>query len=464
MTFYDNVRKHTVVSIISLFAFVLASAVQAASLPDFADLAEEQMPSVVIINTVQKTSVFGGRHQRGQMPDFFRYYFGEGYQMPEQKKEAQGSGIIMSDGYILTNHHVVAGADEITVRLHDRRVLDATLVGGDELSDLALLKVDADDLDEVELGDSDDLRVGEWVMAIGTPFGFDHSVTTGIVSAKDRTLSHDNHVPFIQTDVAINPGNSGGPLFNLDGELVGINSQIYSRTGGFMGLSFAIPVNVAMDVVEQLKDTGEVARGWLGVLIQDVDRNLARSLGLDKPMGAIVAKVVPDSPAEKGGLTVEDVILALNGREIRGASSLRNHVGGVSPGSKVEVVIFRQGKKKTLEFALGKLPQQASQASSSRTDSGSPAEHSILGMVVSERDLATGQRLQGEGVVVVVSVDGAAKEAGIYPGDVIMNVANTPVKSVSGLLDIVKKQKQGGWIPMLISRKGEPKFLAVEVR
>ncbi|OUS25331.1 hypothetical protein A9Q99_21750 [Gammaproteobacteria bacterium 45_16_T64] len=441
----------------------LSPSVSAASLPDFADLAEEQLPSVVIINTVQKAPSYKGKGQRGQVPDLFRYYFGEGYQMPEQKREAQGSGIILSDGYILTNNHVVAGADEITIRLHDRRVLDATLVGGDELSDLALLKVDADDLEEVEIGDSDDLRVGEWVMAIGTPFGFDHSVTTGIVSAKDRTLSHDNHVPFIQTDVAINPGNSGGPLFNTEGELVGINSQIYSRTGGFMGLSFAIPVNVAMDVAKQLKADGEVARGWLGVMIQDVDRNLARSLGLDKPVGAIIAKVVTDSPAEAGGLGVEDVILEFNGREILGASSLRNHVGGVAPGSSVDVVVHRQGKKKTLSITLGRLPEAPYSMPKSSAAADAQREKSVLGMVISPLTAEMAQK-EGRGAVVVMRVDGVAKEAGIRPGDIIVNVANTAVDNVSGLIDIVEAQKRGKWIPILISRRGAPKFLAIEVK
>jgi len=441
------------------------SLVASASLPDFADLSEELLPSVVVINTIQKTQPYGGRGANGQVPDLFRYYFGEGFQMPEQKREAQGSGIILSDGYILTNNHVIVGADEITIRLHDQRVLDAVLVGGDALSDLALLKVDADDLSAVDIGDSEKLRVGEWVMAIGTPFGFDHSVTTGIVSAKGRTLSSDNYVPFIQTDVAINPGNSGGPLFNLEGELVGINSQIYSRTGGFMGLSFAIPVNIAMDVVKQLKDSGEVARGWLGVVIHDVNRNLARSLGLDKPTGAIVAKVLGSGPAGQGGIKVEDVILRFNGREIVGSASLRNHVGAVTPGKTVDVVVSRAGKKETLEITLGSLPKDPYQANAMPNKATVPQAGNVLGLVV--KTVPAGKAAQwgiSGGVVVQKVSDGAAKEAGIRVGDVITNVANQPVLNEVSLVSVIKQQKKGKWVPILINRRGAPEFLAIEIR
>ncbi|OUR93798.1 hypothetical protein A9Q81_15115 [Gammaproteobacteria bacterium 42_54_T18] len=436
-----------------------------AGLPDFADLAEELLPSVVVINTVQKSKPYGGGAPNGQVPDLFRYYFGDGFQMPEQKREAQGSGIILSDGYILTNQHVVAGADEITIRLHDHRVLDAVLVGGDELSDLALLKVEDDDLNAVDIGDSDELRIGEWVMAIGTPFGFDHSVTSGIVSAKGRTLSRDNYVPFIQTDVAINPGNSGGPLFNLDGELVGINSQIYSRTGGFMGLSFAIPTSIAMKVVKQLKDDGVVARGWLGVVIHDVNRNLARSLGLDKPTGAIVAKVLGSGPAGKGGIRVEDVILRFDGREIVDSSSLRNYVGAFTPGQTVAVVVSRAGKKETLKITLGSLPKGPYQANAMPNRGLSPQPGEILGLVVITVSVEKAAQWGISGGVVVQKVSGgAAKEAGIRVGDVITNVANQPIKNEAGFLNVVKQQKKGKWVPILINRQGAPEFLAIEIR
>ncbi len=460
-------RQNTVLTRIMFFVllgFSMQSMVVNAGLPDFADLAEELLPSVVVINTVQKVKPYGGRASGGQTPDLFRHYFGEGFQMPEQKREAQGSGIILSDGYILTNHHVVAGADEVTIRLHDHRVLDAVLVGGDELSDLALLKVEDDDLNAVNIGDSDELRIGEWVMAIGTPFGFDHSVTSGIVSAKGRTLSRDNYVPFIQTDVAINPGNSGGPLFNLDGELVGINTQIYSRTGGFMGLSFAIPSNIAVEVVKQLKETGEVARGWLGVVIHDVNRNLARSLGLDKPAGAIVAKVLDSGPAGRGGIKVKDVILRFNGREINDSSSLRNHVGAVRPGNMVDVVVSRAGEKKTLEITLGSLPKDPYRANVMSSQNTKPQKGSVLGLVVSTLSTEKAKQWGIRGGVVVQKVSGdSAKAAGIRVGDVITNLANQPILDQASFVSVVKQQKKGKWVPILINRRGSPEFLAIEI-
>ena len=263
-----------------------------------------------------------------KIPEYDRQPPGRSGQGPS----SLGSGfIVSSDGYILTNHHVVKEADEILIRLSDRREMVAQLVGADPRSDLALLKVEAKGLPAVEFGKSDELKVGAWVLAIGSPFGFDYSVTAGIVSAKGRSLPNENYVPFIQTDVAINPGNSGGPLFNLKGEVVGINSQIYTRSGGFMGVSFAIPIDVALDVVEQLKTKGEVSRGWLGVVIQEVNKQLAESFGLDKPQGALVAQLVPGGPAEAGGLKSGDIIVAFNGREVVLSSDLPHQVGQVKP-------------------------------------------------------------------------------------------------------------------------------------
>lgn len=431
-------------------------------LPDFTELVEEQSPSVVIISTTQKVQAFSHQFQ-GQLPEYFRYFFGDGFQMPEQEREGLGSGIILSrDGYILTNNHVVAGADEINIRLSDRRVLDAKLIGGDELSDLALLKVDSDDLPVAELGDSDELKIGEWVLAIGSPFGFEHSVTAGIVSAKGRNLANDNYVPFIQTDVAINPGNSGGPLFNLDGEVVGINSQIYSRSGGFMGLSFAIPINVAMEVVEQLKDKGHVSRGWLGVVIHDVSRDLATSLGLDKPEGAIVAKVMPGSPAEKGGIKAGDVILEFDDKEIPKAAHLRHAVGRTTPGSEVEVEIVRAGKEKSLEFAIGAMPQDPTQISSrAPVPQGKTA---LLGLDVVDLPKPQAQQLGLPGGIIVKQVNSkAAEEAGIVAGDVITNLANQDVTDVESFRKIVTGLEKGKWVPILVNRRGSPKFLAIKV-
>ena len=294
--------------------FLLLSQAVSAQLPDFTELAAQNAPSVVNISTKQKNSLGKQFKNIPEMPkdsplgDLFEHFFGAPFnfeQMPDElfNTESLGSGFVISeDGYILTNHHVVNEAEEIIVRFSDRREYVATLIGSDKATDVALIKIEATGLPVVRMGKGNELKVGEWVLAIGSPFGFDHSVTAGIVSAKGRSLPTENYVPFIQTDVAINPGNSGGPLFNLDGEVVGINSQIYSRTGGFMGLSFAIPIEVAMNVADQLRNTGRVSRGWLGVLIQDVTRELAESFGMEQPSGALVARVMPDSPAEKAGV------------------------------------------------------------------------------------------------------------------------------------------------------------------
>ncbi|VAV96064.1 HtrA protease/chaperone protein, partial [hydrothermal vent metagenome] len=302
-------------------------------LPDFTGLVEKNGAAVVNISTEEKRDKrskriprrFQDMPENGPFGEWFKHFFGEegegnngegnGFGGPHRYAQSLGSGFIISkDGYVLTNNHVVADADKIIVRLSDRRELEAELIGTDKRSDLALLKIEGDDFPVVKIGSSETLKAGEWVLAIGSPFGFDYSVTAGIVSAKGRSLPRENYVPFIQTDVAINPGNSGGPLFNLDGEVVGINSQIYSRTGGYMGLSFAIPIDVVMNVVEQLKSDGHVVRGWLGVLIQDVTRELAESFGMKKPHGALVARVLPNSPAEAAGFKIGDIVVKFNGK------------------------------------------------------------------------------------------------------------------------------------------------------
>ena len=325
---HDFQRPQGLLIAIFVLAMLLVSTnVLARSLPDFTELVEDYGPAVVNISTTQQIKS-SRSHKQFKMPeqipegpfgDLFRHFFdkdGESREFEEHDAKSLGSGFIISkDGYVLTNNHVIKDAKEIIVRLNDRRELEAEIIGVDPRSDIALLKVEASNLPVVELGNSEKLKVGEWVLAIGSPFGFDHSVTAGIVSAKGRSLPRENYVPFIQTDVAINPGNSGGPLFNLDGEVVGINSQIYSRTGGFMGLSFAIPINIVMNIVEQLKADGTVARGWLGVLIQDVTRELAESFNMEKPRGALVAKVLPGSPAEKYGFQVGDIVTKFNGHE-----------------------------------------------------------------------------------------------------------------------------------------------------
>ena len=336
----------------------------AAELPDFTELVEKNAPAVVNISTVgedRRSSRRGGRQQE-ELEEFFRFFGPPGRRGggPSQPARSLGSGFIISDdGYILTNNHVVEGAKEIIVRLSDRREYVAELVGADVRSDLAVLKVEADDdLPTVSLGKSNGLKVGAWVLAIGSPFGFDYSVTAGIVSAKGRSLptaQNENYVPYIQTDVAINPGNSGGPLFNLDGEVIGINSQIYSNSGGFMGVSFAIPIDVAMEVADQLRSDGRVSRGWLGVVIQDVTRDLAESFGLDRPHGALISQVYPGTPAEEGGLKEGDVITQFNGQSIERSSELPHFVGRVRAGSVAKLTLMRDGKRRTLDVKVGEL-------------------------------------------------------------------------------------------------------------
>ncbi len=354
---------------------VLVMPAAKAQLPDFTTLVEESSPAVVNISTRQAVPTGGSAGGFHSIPDLeglppiFREFFERSIPMPRtpqgrnkgQQREAQslGSGFIISDdGYVLTNNHVIADADEIIVRLADRSELKAKLIGTDPRTDVALLKVEGKNLPKVKLGESKDLKVGEWVLAIGSPFGFDHSVTAGIVSAKGRNLPNDNYVPFIQTDVAINPGNSGGPLFNLKGEVIGINSQIFTRSGGFMGLSFAIPMEVALDVSEQLKSNGKVDRGWLGVVIQEVNKDLAESFGLDKPAGALVAQVLEGGPADKGGLKVGDVILSMNGKPVVMSADLPHLVGAVKSGKTAELVVVRDGSRKTLKIKVGSLPKE----------------------------------------------------------------------------------------------------------
>jgi serine protease Do len=340
------------------------------ALPDFSDLVDRAAPAVVNISTTLKSTPAPEGGMANPFPEgsplgeLFRHFFdGPGPSDEGEDEGSLGSGFILDeDGYILTNQHVIADAEQIVVRLSDRREFLATVVGQDVVSDIALLKVEADGLPTLRMGNADKLRVGEWVVAIGTPFGFDHSVTAGIVSAKGRGIPNDSnqtYVPYIQTDVAINPGNSGGPLLNMRGEVVGINSQIYTESGGYMGLSFAIPVNLAMDVVAQLKRQGHVSRGFLGVQVQDMDRDLAAALGLDRPVGALVVRVLPDSPAERAGLVPGDVVLEVNGAPLVDASSLPMLVGRILPGEEARLTVAREGKFVTLRMRVVETPDAA---------------------------------------------------------------------------------------------------------
>ncbi|WP_459251711.1 DegQ family serine endoprotease [Metapseudomonas phytobenefica] len=446
-----------------------------AELPDFTPLVEEASPAVVNISTRQKLPQ---RSAAQVMPDleglppmlreFFERNMPPVPRNPQggRQREAQslGSGFIISrDGYVLTNNHVVADADEIIVRLSDRSELEAKLIGADPRTDVALLKVQGKDLPIVKIGKSDELKVGSWVLAIGSPFGFDHSVTAGIVSAKGRSLPNENYVPFIQTDVAINPGNSGGPLFNLDGEVVGINSQIFTRSGGFMGLSFAIPIDVAMSVADQLKSEGKVSRGWLGVVIQEVNKDLAESFGLDKPAGALVAQVQEGGPAAKGGLQVGDVILSMNGQPIVVSADLPHLVGNLKPGSKIKLEVVRGGSRKTLDMAIGALPEDGDEMAAAAGD-GVERSSNRLGVSVVELTDEQKKALDIQGGVVIKDVqDGPAAMMGLRPGDVITHLNNQPISSAKAFTQIAKELPKNRSVSMRVLRQGRASFITFKL-
>ena len=450
-----------------------------AQLPDFTDLVKKNGAAVVNVSRVQKEKEPAQMGKTPQIPEgappeldeFFRHFFrgqpgfGEREFIPRESKSLGSGFIISSDGYVLTNHHVVKDADEIIVKLSDRRELEAKLVGSDPRTDVALLKLDATNLPAVNIGSGENLQVGEWVLAIGTPFGFEHSVTAGIVSAKGRSLPGDNYVPFIQTDVAINPGNSGGPLFNMEGKVVGMNSQIYSRTGGYMGVSFAIPMNVVMNVVEQLKENGKVARGWLGVQIQDVTRELAESFGMKRPHGALVAKVIPDSPAEASDLKVGDIIVEFDGKQIETSAELPPIVGMTDLDKESRMKVIRQGDFKSIKVKIGLLPDQDDTRLASEVK---PEEktNNRLGLAVS--DLTAEQREQFQviknGVLVQSIKKGSALEAGIQRGDVILQIKNNVIRDVADFDKIVASLPDGKSVAVLIQRRGSPVFLAIRVK
>jgi len=460
--------KHYLLGI-GLMIGLLSAQLSAQQLPDFTKLVEKYSPAVVNISTVGKAKKSKTFRHFPEIPedspfrDFFRHFFDDkdGLFKDERPSTSLGSGfIISSDGYIVTNTHVVEKAEKIVVRLPDRREFEADKIGADERSDIALLKIDATDLPTVELGTSSDLKVGEWVLAIGAPFGFDHSATAGIVSALGRSLGGSSYVPFIQTDVAINPGNSGGPLFNLDGEVVGVNSLIYSRTGGYMGLAFAIPIDTAKNVIAQLKTQGKVSRGWLGVLIQDVNHELAESFGMEKPQGALVAKVFPDTPAEKAGFEVGDIIIKFDGKEVERSSHLPPIVGKTPVGSTVKVVVIRNGKRVILNVTIGELPPE-DDVKLAVTDQGTQsATSSRLGLSVS--DLDDEKKVDGGGILVQSVESGPAQDAKIRKNDIIVMINNTKVKNVTHFKEIVG-ELSNKTVPVLIHRGGSPLFLALKI-
>ena len=459
----------------SLFALGLAAAtatsVAAAELPDFTGLVERNGPAVVNIQATVSPAAARAQAPDAddqEVPDIFRRFFGpNGPRGPQQggERRSAGSGFIISaDGYVLTNNHVVGDADQVTVRLSDRRELDAKVIGTDEQTDIALLKIEASGLPVVGIGDSTKLKPGQWVVAMGSPFGMDHSVTHGIVSALGRGYDRSQqYVPFIQTDVPINPGNSGGPLFNLDGEVVGINSQIFSNTGGYMGVSFAIPMGVAMNTVGQLKEKGRVSRGMIGVQIQNVDRETAKALGLPRSGGALVNNLSADSAAEKAGVKVGDVILAFNGRELVSSSDLPPLVGMTPPGTKAELSVFRDGKTLTLPVTVAELPQEAGRVATAANPRA--AASNPLGIAVD--DLTAEQRqqlgLKDEGVVVTRITGAAARRAALQAGDVILMVGRASVRSAATFQAAVKDLKPGDSVMLLVRRNDVTSFIAISV-
>ncbi len=460
------------------FLFLLGEAL-AQGLPDFTQLVEQNAPAVVNISTVshgkQSFHQFHGPRNTPPLPennpfsDLFRRYFeeGRGGEMLPEESESLGSGFIITpDGYVLTNHHVVEGADEIIVRLNNRKSYEAKVIGSDKGSDIALLKIDAENLPAVQIGNSENLKIGAWVLAIGSPFGFDATVTAGIVSAKGRSLPSENYVPYIQTDVAINPGNSGGPLFNLQGKVIGVNSQIFSRSGGFMGLSFAVPIELAMNVVEQLRKDGHVTRGYLGVLIQDVDRNLAESFDMNRPRGALVARVLKDSPAEKGGLQVGDIILAFNQQQLHDSSQLPPLVGATAVGEEVELKVLRNGVESSLKVRVEKLPAEDDRQQSEKTKAPEAGESNKLGLVFSELTAEEREQLglsAAEGVRVKEVQEGPAAVAGVNPGDVVLMVDGKKITALSQLEKIIREMPKGKTAALLLLKPQGPVFIAIRV-
>ena len=432
-------------------------------LPDFVQLVEKYGKGVVNISTVREARVVEGADPFGfdeRHAEIFRRFgfpfpFGGG---PRQEPERRGTGsgfIISADGLILTNHHVVEGADEIKVRLTDNREFTGKVLGSDAKTDIAVVKIDAKDLPYLTMGNSDELKVGEWVAAIGSPFGLDNTVTAGIVSAKSRKLPSDQYVPFIQTDVAVNPGNSGGPLFNMKGEVVGINSQIFSTSGGFMGLSFAIPSNLAMQIKDQLVKNGKVTRGRIGVVIQSVTQDLAESFGMKTPKGAIVSQVEKDGPAAKAGLQEGDIITAVNGRAIDDSVDMPVIIGSMAPGSIAKLSIIRNNKDMTLDVKVEEAPNESASSNASKT-----AAANKLGVTVRPLNDEEKAKAETEGLLVTEST-GAARKAGIREGDIIVNVNGVKIKKTDDLARVLEKNKN---LRVLVQRRDGRIFIPVRLK
>ncbi|HEU0196808.1 MAG TPA: Do family serine endopeptidase [Nevskiaceae bacterium] len=454
---------------------LLAGCGRSTAMPDFSALVKRVSPAVVNITatTVADPSV-ATNDSLSQAPDWARKYLDPaapasvGDDGDEEPTVSTGSGFVLwSNGYILTNEHVIDGSNEVTVRLSDGRQLLAQVVGADQPSDIALLKVDAKDLPTVRIANDKKLEVGQWVVAIGSPFGFDYSVTAGIVSAIGRDLSSEQYVPFIQTDAAINPGNSGGPLFNMDGQVVGINSQIYSQTGGFMGVAFAAPINVAVKVARELKATGHVRRGWMGVVVQEVTRKLALSFGLRVPHGALVTRVIPGGPAQQAGLRAGDVILSYNGERLNSSRGLPPLVGNSDPGEVVKLGVLRDHQRVTVGVQLAELKSaktsprgEAAPNPSARALAAAPDFGLTLG-VASAAQLSKAGLANGLDVLDVAA--GPARDAGLQVGDIVIAVQGVHLRSVAQFRALAKRLTPGSNVPVLVQRGNGPMFIALQV-
>jgi serine protease Do len=456
---------------IALIGFIAQTA-QSKELPDFTELVEKHGAAVVNVSSTQAIRNAQAMPRVPNLPegdpfyDLFRHF---AVPVPqEQESQSLGSGFIISaDGYVLTNAHVVDSADKITVRLTDKREFKGRVIGVDKRTDVALLKIEATGLPTISQGDPNVLKVGEWVVAIGSPFGFDNSVTAGIVSAKGRSLPQEDFVPFIQTDAAVNPGNSGGPLFNMKGEVVGINSQIYSRSGGYMGLSFAIPIDVAMDVVKQLQKNGRVTRGRIGVVIQEVTRDLAESFGLRQPLGALVSNVEKGGPAEKAGIQASDVILKFDGKLVNDSSDLPRIVAATRPGAKVTLQLWRKGETRDVSLTVGEIADDNRLAKRGGKNGGSaaPASESSerLGLVVSELSREQKAGLQVEGGVLVEEVKGASARNELHRGDIILALGNFAIKSVDQFNELLKGIPKGRNVALLVRRGDVTSYIAIKL-
>ena len=439
-----------------------ATSMAGAALPDMSEIVARNSPAVVNISMSGKVKGqtglpdFPGLDPNDPFYEFFRH-FRIPQQRGEQQIRGQGSGfIVREDGLILTNAHVIDNADEVIVRLNDKREFKAKVLGADKATDVAVLKIDARSLPTVKIGNSTTTRVGEWVLAIGSPYGFESSATAGIVSAKSRSLPDDNYVPFIQTDVAVNPGNSGGPLFNMAGEVIGINSQIYSRTGGYQGLSFAIPIDVVVSIQDQILKHGKVQRGRLGVSIQEVNQSLAESFGLNKPTGALISSVENGGPAAKAGLEPGDVILAVNGKEIQSSSELPPVIANIRPGDTAKLQIWRKGAKRDIEVKVGDV--KAEKTASAESKEVAPGK---LGLALRPLRPEERRQLDGKNGLLVENVSGAAARAGIRPGDVVLSVNGEAVTSGEQLRALVTKASKR--VALLIQRGDATLFVPVDL-